>query len=115
MPKIQRRSIENARKAGVRIVFGTDAGGFPWTEINQAKEFEYELRMGMSPIDAIRSATTVAADLLGLTGQIGVVEAGAWADLVAVSGDPLQDIAVLSRIDWVMKGGEVVREPRREK
>jgi len=111
MPKIQRRSIENARKAGVRIAFGTDAGGFPWTEINQAREFEYELRMGMSPIDAIRSATTAAADLLGLAGQIGVVEAGAWADLVAVSGDPLQDVSVLQKIDWVMKGGEVVRGP----
>jgi imidazolonepropionase-like amidohydrolase len=115
MPKIQIRSIENARKAGVRIVFGTDAGGFPWTEINQAKEFEYELRMGMSPIEAIRSATTVAADLLGLAGKIGIVEVGAWADLVAVSGDPLQDVSVLQKIDWVMKGGEVVREPRREK
>jgi imidazolonepropionase-like amidohydrolase len=112
MPKIQRRSIENARKAGVRIAFGTDAGGFPWTEINQAREFEYELRMGMSPIEAIRSATTVAADLLGLAGQIGIVEAGAWADLVAVSGDPLQDVSVLQKIDWVMKGGEVVRGPR---
>ncbi len=111
MPKIQRRSIENARKAGVRIAFGTDAGGFPWTEINQAREFEYELRIGMSPIDAIRSATTAAADLLGLAGQIGVVEAGAWADLVAVSGDPLQDVSVLQKIDWVMKGGEVVRGP----
>jgi imidazolonepropionase-like amidohydrolase len=109
MPKIQIRSIENARKAGVRIVFGTDAGGFPWTEINQAKEFEYELRMGMSPIEAIRSATTVAADLLGLAGKIGIVEAGAWADLVAVSGDPLSDVSVLQKIDWVMKGGEVVR------
>jgi imidazolonepropionase-like amidohydrolase len=111
MPKIQTRSIENARKAGVRIVFGTDAGGFPWTEINQAREFEYELRMGMSPIEAIRSATTAAADLLGLAGQIGVVEAGAWADLVAVSGDPLQDVSVLQKIDWVMKGGEVIRGP----
>ncbi|HYT33186.1 MAG TPA: amidohydrolase family protein [Thermoanaerobaculia bacterium] len=109
MPKIQRRSIENARKAGVRIAFGTDAGGFPWTEINQAREFEYEVRMGMSPIDAIRSATTAAADLLGLAGQIGVVEAGAWADLVAVAGDPLQEVSVLQKIDWVMKGGEVVK------
>src|SRR6202022_5013372 len=91
MPKIQNRAIENARKAGVRIVFGTDAGGFPWTEINQAREFEYELRMGMSAIDAIRSATTAAADLLGLAGQIGVVEAGAWGAPVGASGAPLPD------------------------
>ena len=113
MPKIQAKSIENARKAGVKIVFGTDAGGFPWTEINQAKEFEHEVRLGMSSIEAIRSATTVASDLLGLTGKIGVAEPGAWADLVAVAGDPLQDVSVLSRIDWVMKGGEVVRGPGR--
>ena len=112
MPKIQAKSIENCRKAGVRIVFGTDAGGFPWTQINQAEEFEHEVRLGMSPIEAIRSATTVAAELLGLTGKIGTIEAGAWADLVAAPGDPLQDISILSKIDWVMKGGEVVTGPR---
>src|SRR5262249_56906194 len=89
MPKIQAKSVENCRKAGVKIAFGTDAGGFPWTEINQAQEFEYEVRMGMSPIEAIRSATTVAAELLGWTGKAGSIEPGAWADLAAVSGDPL--------------------------
>jgi imidazolonepropionase-like amidohydrolase len=109
MPKIQAKSMENCRKAGVKIVLGTDAGGFPWTEINQAQEFEHEVRMGMSPIEALRSATTVAAELLGLVGKIGVVEKGAFADLVAVPGDPLQDVSVLSKIDWVMKDGEVVR------
>jgi imidazolonepropionase-like amidohydrolase len=109
MPKIQAKSFENCRKAGVKIAFGTDAGGFPWTEINQAKEFEYETRLGMSPIEAIRTATTVAAELLGWTGKAGTVEPGAWADLAAVSGDPLADPTVLTRIDWVMKGGEVVR------
>ncbi len=107
--KIQARSFENARKAGVKIVFGTDAGGFPWTEINQAKEFEYEVALGMTPIDAIRTATTNAAELLGMAGQIGSIEKGAFADLVAVSGDPLQNVAVLTDIDWVMKGGEVVK------
>jgi imidazolonepropionase-like amidohydrolase len=109
MPKIQARSIENCRKAGVSIAFGTDAGGFPWTEINQAKEFEYEVRHGMSPIEAIRTATTAAAALLGLEGRVGTVEPGAFADLVAMPGDPLQDVRVLMRIDFVMKGGEVVR------
>ena len=107
--KIQARSFENARKAGVKIVFGTDAGGFPWTELNQAKEFEYEVALGMTPIDAIRTATTNAAELLGMTGQIGSIEKGAYADLVAVAGDPLQNVAVLTDIDWVMKGGEVVK------
>jgi imidazolonepropionase-like amidohydrolase len=65
----------------------------------------------MSPLEAIRSATTVAAELLGLTGSAGVVEKGAWADLVAVLGDPLRDVAVLSRVDFVMKAGEIVRRP----
>jgi imidazolonepropionase-like amidohydrolase len=111
IPKSQARSFENCRKAGVKIAFGTDAGGFPWTEINQAREFEHEVRLGMSPIEAIRSATTVAAELLGTSGRAGVVAAGAWADLVAVPGDPLSDVSVLSRIDFVMKGGEIVRAP----
>ncbi|HSE63790.1 MAG TPA: amidohydrolase family protein [Thermoanaerobaculia bacterium] len=111
IPKSQARSFENCRKAGVKIAFGTDAGGFPWTEINQAREFEHEVRLGMSPIEAIRSATTVAAELLGTSGRAGVVAPGAWADLVAVPGDPLSDVSVLSRIDFVMKGGEIVRAP----
>ncbi len=62
----------------------------------------------MSPLEAIQSATTVAAEMLGWQGKAGVVEAGAWADLVAVEGDPLADVSCLSRIDWVMKGGQVV-------
>ena len=109
--EIAARSIANCRKAGVKIVFGTDAGGFPWTEVNQAREFELEVRLGMTPIEAIRSATSVAAELLGLSGQIGSAEKGAWADLVAVSGDPLQDVTVLSRAEFVMKAGAVVKTP----
>lgn len=109
LPKIRARSLENCRKAGVKVAFGTDAGGFPWTEIPQAREFEHEVRLGMSPLEAIRSATTVAAELLGLAGKAGVIEPGAFADLVAVPGDPLKDVGVLSRIDFVMKAGEVVR------
>lgn len=112
IPKSQARSFDNCRKAGVKIAFGTDAGGFPWTEINQAKEFEHEVRLGMSPLEAIRSATTVAAELMGTAGKAGTIEPGAWADLVAVAGDPLKDVAVLAAIDFVMKGGEVVRAPR---
>ena len=111
IPKTQAQSFENCRKAGVKIAFGTDAGGFPWTEINQAREFEHEVRLGMSPLEAIRTATTVAAELLGTSGHAGTVEPGAWADLVAVAGDPLKDVSVLSRIDFVMKNGEVVRAP----
>ncbi|HEY7111985.1 MAG TPA: amidohydrolase family protein [Thermoanaerobaculia bacterium] len=109
--KIQARSFANCRKAGVRVVFGTDAGGFPWTALNEAQEFEWEVKLGMTPIEAIRSATTVAADLLGWQGKAGAVAPGAWADLVAVEGDPLADVSVLQKIDWVMKGGRVVRTP----
>ncbi len=109
LPKIHAKSLANCRKAGVKIAFGTDAGGFPWTEINQAKEFEHEVRLGMTPIEAIRSATTVAAELLGWQGKAGVVEKDAFADLAAVPGDPLKDVSVLSRIDWVMKAGQIVK------
>jgi imidazolonepropionase-like amidohydrolase len=111
IPKIAAKSLSNCRKAGVKIAFGTDAGGFPWTEVNQAKEFGYEVERGMTPIEAIRTATTNAAELLGMTGQIGVLAKGAYADIVAVSGDPLQDVTVLTKIDFVMKGGEVIRTP----
>ena len=109
VPKIHAKSLGNCRKAGVKIAFGTDAGGFPWTEINQAREFEYEVKLGMTPIEAIRSATTVAAELLGWQGKAGVVEKDAFADLAAVPGDPLKDVSVLSKIDWVMKAGQVVK------
>ena len=109
--KAHAKSFDNCRKAGVKIAFGTDAGGFPWTEINQAREFEFEVKLGMTPIEAIRSATTVAAELLGMTGQVGTLETGAFADVVAVVGDPLADVKTLSGIDFVMKGGEIVRSP----
>jgi imidazolonepropionase-like amidohydrolase len=111
MPKILAKSFANCRKAGVKIAFGTDAGGFPWTDVNQAQEFEHEVAFGMTPIEAIRTATTGAAELLGMSGRIGTVEKGAFADLVAVRGDPLADVATLSKIDWVMKGGDVVKAP----
>lgn len=111
MPKVVAKSIQNSRKAGVKIVFGTDAGGFPWTEINQAQEFRHEVRLGMTPLEAIRSATTVAAEMLGWQGKVGVIAPGAFADVIAVSGDPLKDVTVLEKVDFVMKGGEVVKHP----
>jgi imidazolonepropionase-like amidohydrolase len=109
LPKIAAKSFENCRRAGVKIAFGTDAGGFPWTEINQAREFSHEVRLGMTPLEAIRSATTVAAELLGWQGKVGAIEPGSYADLIAVSGDPLKDVSVLERVEFVMKGGEVIR------
>ncbi len=111
LPKIAAKSMQNALKAGVKIVFGTDAGGFPWTEIHQAQEFQHEVRLGMTPLEAIRSATIVAAEMLGWHGKVGVIAPGAFADLIAVSGDPLKDVAVLQNVDFVMKGGEVVKRP----
>ena len=111
IPKIAAKSLDNCRRAGVRIAFGTDAGGFPWTEVNQAKEFGYEVERGMTPLEAIRTATTNAAELLGWAGQVGVLAKGAYADVVAVSGDPLRDVSVLTRVDFVMKGGEVIKAP----
>jgi imidazolonepropionase-like amidohydrolase len=109
--RVQRRSIENCLAAGVKIAFGTDAGGFPWTEINQANEFQHLVDHGLAPLDAIRSATIVAADLLRLTGEVGALTPGGFADLVAVSGDPLADVSCLMNVDFVMQGGRVIKSP----
>lgn len=97
-----------AVRKGVKIAFGTDAGAFPWTE-NAAKEFNYMVRYGMTPMQAIQSATLVAADLLERPEDMGAIEAGKYADIVAVGGDPLKDITRLEHLNFVMKGGEVVR------
>ncbi|HXL53342.1 MAG TPA: amidohydrolase family protein, partial [Gemmatimonadales bacterium] len=104
MVEHQRRAFARGLKKGVRIVLGTDVGGFPWTELNQAKEFEYYVQYGMTPMQAIKSGTSLAAELLGQR-DLGVVAAGAYADLVAVAGDPLKDVTELSRVRFVMKGG----------
>jgi imidazolonepropionase-like amidohydrolase len=103
----QRRAFARAVRKGVRIALGTDVGGFPWTEINQAKEFEYYVQYGMTPMQAIQSGTSVAAALLGQERHLGAVAPGLYADLVAVAGDPLRDITELQRVRFVMKGGVV--------
>jgi len=100
-------SFKKALAAGVKIAFGTDAGPFPHG--TQAIEFEWMTRYGMSPLAAIQSATINAADLMGWAGQIGAVEAGKFADMIAVTGDPLDDIGQLEHVKFVMKGGEIVR------
>jgi imidazolonepropionase-like amidohydrolase len=104
-------SFQKALKAGVKIVFGTDVGGFPWTE-PIAAEFSRMVELGMSPAAALRSATSLPAEMLGLTGQIGVVAPGAYADLVAVRGDPLKDVKELERVGFVMKDGVVFKSER---
>ena len=97
-------SFNKALKAGVKIVFGTDMGGIPWTE-PIAQEFPRMIEFGMSPMEAIKSATSRAADMLDMTGQIGVVAPGAYADVIAVNGDPLRDVKAL--------GDVTVRDERR--
>ena len=109
MVDLERIAFQKALKKNVKIVLGTDAGGFDWKELNQAKEFEYYVQYGMSPMQAIRSATSMASELLGWKDKVGTVEAGKWADMVAVSGDPLKDITELARVKFVMKGGVVYK------
>jgi imidazolonepropionase-like amidohydrolase len=111
VPEIQARSFQNCLAAGVEIAFGTDAGGFPWTEIPQAREFELMVKFGMKSIDAIQSATLKSAELLKVGGQVGVIQAGAYADLTAVKGDPIANVEVMKNVEFVMKGGVVVRRP----
>lgn len=99
-------SFQKALRAGVKIAFGTDVGGFVWTD-PIAQEFSREVEFGMTPMQAIQSATSRAAELLGQKGQLGVVAAGALADLVAVNGNPLEDVHVLEKVGFVMKDGTV--------
>jgi len=101
-------SFTRALHAGVKIVFGTDAGSFPWNE-SIAQEFARMVEFGMSPMQAIQSATSRAAEMLDRQGELGVVAPGAYADLVAVSGDPLKDVNELKRVKFVMKDGTVYK------
>src|SRR6266849_2584147 len=106
---LQRENFSKAMKKGVKIALGTDAGGFDWKKINQAKEFEYYVQYGMTPMQAIHAGTSVPAELLGWSDKVGTIEAGKWADIAAVAGDPLRDITELQRVVFVMKGGAVYR------
>jgi imidazolonepropionase-like amidohydrolase len=109
MVETEKAAFQLALTKGVKIAFGTDAGGFDWKALNEAKEFEYYVNYGMTPLQAIRTATVTASELLGWSDKIGTVEAGKFADLVAVSGDPLKDITELEHVKFVMKGGAVVK------
>lgn len=108
MRDMQAKAFPVAVRKRVKIAYGTDAGGYAWTE-NQAREFAYMVRYGMTPLQAIQSATIVAADLLERPNDLGALEVGKFADIIAVSGDPLSDITELERVRFVMKGGEVFR------
>jgi imidazolonepropionase-like amidohydrolase len=99
-------SFKKALKAGVNIVYGTDMGGIPWTE-PVAQDFPRMVEFGMQPMDTIQSATSRAAIMLDMEGKIGVIAPGAFADVIAVNGDPLRDIKLLENVDFVMKDGQV--------
>lgn len=113
MVDLERLAFGEAIRRGLMpyISYGTDAGGYAWTE-NQAQELAYMVRYGMTPMQAIKSATSVAARLLDQQQNLGSVTDGHFADLVAVSGDPLADITELQRVKFVMKGGVVYKNER---
>jgi imidazolonepropionase-like amidohydrolase len=102
-----RKNIARAFASGVKVAFGTDAAVYPHGM--NAHEFAVMVKLGLTPLQAIQAATVNAADLLGWSGKVGSLEPGAWADIVAVDGDPVKDVTTLERVKFVMKGGEVVR------
>ena len=101
------KAFERAYARGVKIAFGTDAGTFNHAE--NAKEFDYMVEFGMTPMDAIKAATVMTADLFGLK-DVGTLAPGQIADLIAVEGDPLSDVKVLHVVDFVMKSGVVAKQ-----
>jgi imidazolonepropionase-like amidohydrolase len=110
--EIEYKALNKALKKGLKIVLGTDSGCFPWS-VNQAKEFEYLVKKaGFSHMAAIKAGTSVAAELLGQSASIGHLAPGMLADIVAVPGDPLQDITALQRVMFVMKDGQIFRHDK---
>lgn len=106
--QVQRDNFRKAHEAGVRMAYGTDAGVYPHG--NNGKQFAYMVQYGMTPMEAIQAATVHAAELLGWPGDVGAIEAGMYADIVAVRGNPLDDVRELEDIPFVMKGGEVYKQ-----
>ena len=107
-----RKNVARAFAAGVKVGFGTDAAVYPHG-LN-AHEFAVYVKLGMTPLQAIQTATINDADLLGWSDKVGTIEPGKWADIVAVDGDPLADVTTLERVKFVMKGGEVVKNDYRK-
>jgi len=101
-------TFKKAIKMGVRLAYGTDIGGYDWG-LPEAKDFTYFVDWGLTNVQAIQTATTTAAELLGMQGKIGEIKAGAFADIVALKKDPTKDITALQQIDWVMKDGKVFK------
>jgi imidazolonepropionase-like amidohydrolase len=105
--RLQRENFRHAWESGAKMAFATDAGVYPHGD--NAKQFSKMVEWGMKPIDAIQAATINAADLLGWAGKVGAIEPGHYADIIAVSGDPLSNIRILESVKFVMKGGAIVR------
>ncbi len=103
----QREGFRQAAQAGVKMAYGTDAGVYPHG--NNAKQFAYMVKYGLTPVQAIQSATVDAAELLGWSDRVGSLEPGRFADLIAVQGDPLADVAVLEHVKFVMRGAQIVK------
>ena len=106
--RTQRETFQKATKAGVKMAFGTDAGVHP--EGDNAKQFATMVQWGMTPAQALRAATFNASDLLGRSKDVGTIEPGKFADLIAVSGDPLQDVTLMQHVGFVMKGGVIYKD-----
>ena len=108
MGEVHRQNFRKALNAGVKLSFGTDAGVCPYDR--SVKQFAFMVKYGMTPMQAIQSATTSAADLLGHSDILGSIAPGKYADVIAVAGDPLQDISVLEHVQFVMKDGKVYKQ-----
>jgi imidazolonepropionase-like amidohydrolase len=106
----QRENFRKAHRAGVKMVFGSDAGVMPHEQA--PRQFAVMVRYGMTPLEAIRAATVNAAEAMNKAGQVGRIAPGAWGDLIAVPGDPLADVTTLERVAVVIKGGDVVADRR---
>jgi imidazolonepropionase-like amidohydrolase len=106
--QLQRQNFQKAVKAGVKMAFGTDAGVYPHGD--NAKQFVTMTKFGMTPAQVLRTATFNSADLIGRSKDVGTIEPGKFADMIAVSGDPLQDISIMQNVGFVMKGGVVYKD-----
>ncbi|HET6934581.1 MAG TPA: amidohydrolase family protein [Candidatus Angelobacter sp.] len=111
--RLQRENFEKAVKAGAKMAFGTDAGVYPHGD--NAKQFFYMVKYGMTPAQAIHAATSSAADLIGRAKDVGTIEGGKYADIIAVSADPLQDVRALESVGFVMKGGTIYKDTLTQK
>jgi imidazolonepropionase-like amidohydrolase len=102
-------TFKKAMRLGVKLAYGTDIGGYDWS-LPQAKDFTYFVEWGLTPVQAIQTATITAAELLGMEGKIGEIKEGAFADIIALKKDPTKNISALQNIDWVMKDGKVYKQ-----